>query len=534
MVNANYSRLSPEDEDGTLAFESLMSDLASVLDRLPPDEEDRRVEDVLRRICELLGVDSAVLWQESDVVPRAFSVTHSYCPGGGPQCPEAMLQEHFPYSSEQILAGRVVRFSSWDEMPAEAAVDRENAERFGIVSSLSLPISVGGESPRACLAFNATGQERGWPDVLVTQLQLVAQALAHALALSRAEEAYRTSETRAEAAADLADLAFLEVDFGAGILTTDDRLADLLGVTPTRQEGLQPIQFWVEHLHPDDAPHALDVRRQVIEGEREQFLIEYRYMHPSRGERWIQHVARATVRDAAGRAVRTVSVLRDITRSKRNEQDVHDLSRRMIRAHEEERAALARELHDDVSQRLAVLAINVGRAELATPQGEQAEAMRAVREGLVRLSDDVHSLAYQLHPAILEELGLAEALRTEGERHRSRGLHVWVHLDPSLAAVDDDLALCLFRVTQEALNNVTRHAEATVATVRLRRTDDGLLLAVSDNGVGFDPADPKTTGSLGLVSMRERARLVNGTLEIESAPGRGTTVIAWVPAEEAI
>ena len=237
----------------------------------------------------------------------------------------------------------------------------------------------------------------------------------------------------------------------------------------------------------------------------------------------------ATTTEASSR---TYGVLRDVTERYRVEADLRDLSRRLIRAHEEERAFLARELHDDVSQRLAVLAINVGRAELAAPQGEQAEAMRAVREGLVRLSDDVHSLAYQLHPSILEELGLAEALRTEGERYRRQGLHVWAHLDPSPATLAEDVALCLFRVAQEALSNVIRHAEATVATVRLRQTDGGLLLAVSDNGVGFDPADPGTSASLGLVSMRERARLVNGTLDIESAPGQGTTVIAWVPVEE--
>jgi signal transduction histidine kinase len=663
VTKPEESRLSAEHTDGSLAFETLMSDLSAGFVNLPPGEVDLRVEDVLRRVCELLGVDSSVLWQESAVHPQAFGVTHSYYRGGGPRHPEPMLQEHFPYVSEQILAGRMVRFSSWDELPAEAAVDRENAERLGVMSNLSLPISLGGATPLACLAFNAMGQERRWPDELVKQLQLVAQVFAQALARNRAEEAYRTSATRAEAAADLADLAFLEVDFGAGTMIADDRLNDLLGIPPDRQEGLQPIAFWAEHVHPDDAPDVQDVRRQAVEGKREQFLIEYRYLHPSRGERWIQHGARATARDAAGQAVRTVSVLRDVTQAKRDEQDVltrearltvgaelaglgffeidyaagtlfvddrlrdlcavpagleglqieafwlehihpddaprmadlnqrgrageveeflvdyrylapgqapkwirhiargatrgddgrlvkthgvlrdvtegyraeedlRDLSRRMIWAHEEERTRLARELHDDVSQRLAVLAINLGRAELAAPQGEPAEAMRAVREGLVRLSDDVHSLAYQLHPSILEELGLAEALRTEGERRRRQGLHVRVHLDPLPAALADDVALCLFRVTQEALNNVTRHADAKVATVRLRQADGGLLLAVSDNGAGFDPADQDKRGRLGLVSMRERARLVDGTLDIESAPGKGTTVIAWVPAKE--
>ena len=228
----------------------------------------------------------------------------------------------------------------------------------------------------------------------------------------------------------------------------------------------------------------------------------------------------------------TFGVLRDITERKRVEDELRDLSRRLIGAHEEERALLARELHDDVSQRLAVLAIDVGRAELAAPDGAQAEAMTAVREGLMRLSEDIHSLAYQLHPSVLEELGLDEALRAECERRGRQGaLDISVDLDPLPAVVGKDAALCLFRVAQEALNNVARHAGARAASVTLRQMDGGLLLAVRDDGVGFDPENPRKGMRLGLASMRERVRLVHGTLDIESAPGRGTTIVAWVPAE---
>jgi signal transduction histidine kinase len=217
---------------------------------------------------------------------------------------------------------------------------------------------------------------------------------------------------------------------------------------------------------------------------------------------------------------------------KRAEDELRDLSQRLIRAHEDERALLARELHDDVTQRLAVLAIDVGRVELAAPGGAQAETMRTIREGLVRLSEDIHSLAYQLHPSVLEELGLAEALRTECERVVRRGrVELAVELDALPAVVPKDAALCLFRVAQEALNNTIRHAGARAATVVLRQMDGGLLLAVRDDGVGFDPESPGRRRSLGLASMRERLRLANGTLEIESAPGRGTAVVAWVPVE---
>jgi len=185
-----------------------------------------------------------------------------------------------------------------------------------------------------------------------------------------------------------------------------------------------------------------------------------------------------------------------------------------------------------VTQRLALLAIDVGRAELVGTNGAQAGAMRAVRAELVRLSEDIHSLAYQLHPSVLQELGLAEALRAERERRvRQSPLELSADLDPLPAAVGKDEALCLFRMAQEALNNVVRHAGARAATLALRQMDGGLLLAVRDDGVGFDPASPGTGRRLGLASMRDRVRLVNGTLDVESAPGQGTAIVAWVPAE---
>ena len=275
----------------------------------------------------------------------------------------------------------------------------------------------------------------------------------------------------------------------------------------------------------------LDLRRQLHAGRLERLSVEYRFLHPTRGERWIHHVARVARRDATGRTLKSFGVLRDITEAKQAEEALRDLSRRLIRAHEDERALLARELHDDVTQRLAVLAIDIGRAELAAPDGAQADVMRSVRAELVRLSEDIHSLAYQLHPSVLEELGLVEALRAECERRGRQGrLAVAMNLESLPAVVGKEAQLCLFRVAQEALTNVARHAGTHAASVTLRQAEGGLLLAVSDDGVGFDPASPREGRSLGLASMRERLHLVNGTLDIETAPGRGTTIVAWVPA----
>ena len=248
----------------------------------------------------------------------------------------------------------------------------------------------------------------------------------------------------------------------------------------------------MEHLHPDDRERVLHLRQATARraswnASPSSIASCIRPM----GERWIHHLARVARRDATGRTLKSFGVLRDITPTKRAEDALRDLSRRLIRAHEDERALLARELHDDVTQRLAVLAIDVGRAELAAPDGAQAEAMRSVREELVRLSEDIHSLAYQLHPSVLEELGLVEALRAECERRGRQGrLDLTMDLESLAGVVGKEAELCLFRVAQEALNNVARHAGTHAASVTLRQVDGGLLLAVRDDGVGFDPESP--------------------------------------------
>jgi signal transduction histidine kinase len=218
---------------------------------------------------------------------------------------------------------------------------------------------------------------------------------------------------------------------------------------------------------------------------------------------------------------------------RRSEAAAHDLSGRLISAQEDERARLARELHDDVTQRLALLAIDAGREErkLSGPAG--GTAMRTMREGLVRLSEDVHALSYRLHPSILEDLGLIEALKSECEQFaRTSPVRLAVHAQEISERVPHEAALCLFRIAQEALRNIARHSGASRAEVSLRRLDGGLQLAVRDDGVGFDPARHRDRMRLGHAGMRQRAVLLGGRVDIDSSPGNGTVIRAWVPLKE--
>jgi signal transduction histidine kinase len=224
---------------------------------------------------------------------------------------------------------------------------------------------------------------------------------------------------------------------------------------------------------------------------------------------------------------------RERVERQRAEDTAHEFSRRLISAQEDERSRLARELHDDVTQRLALLAINAGRAAHKAGNGKSDEAMSAMRQGLTKLSEDVHALSYRLHPSILDDLGLIEALKNEAERFsQSESVPVDLKVEEDLVAPTGPIALGLFRIAQEALQNVGRHAKAGQVMMSLRQFDNGFEFCVRDDGVGFEPKVHRMRPSLGLASMQQRIYLLGGELNVESSPGHGTMVLAWVPSME--
>jgi signal transduction histidine kinase len=206
------------------------------------------------------------------------------------------------------------------------------------------------------------------------------------------------------------------------------------------------------------------------------------------------------------------------------EEDAREFARRLLTAHEDERRRLARELHDDLSQRLARLSIDAARVEKSLPASGEKESARTMRKDLARLSDDVHALSYQLHPSVLDDLGLNEALKVECEQFsRRESIRARLTAFEAPSPLPSEVAVCLFRIAQEALRNVARHSRASGVSVAVTRVNGGVRMTVKDDGVGFVPAQLRLR-SLGQASMRERARLVGGTIEVKSSPGHGTTV----------
>jgi signal transduction histidine kinase len=200
------------------------------------------------------------------------------------------------------------------------------------------------------------------------------------------------------------------------------------------------------------------------------------------------------------------------------------LGRRLINAHEHERAELARELHDNFQQQLGALAMMVGVNGSGDPDW--------IRNRLVCIGREMRAYAQRLHPPQLDDLGLADALRGECDRFaEAQGIPVRLFVDPSFAEPHPAQGLVLYRIVQEALQNVAKHAYAESVTIALQASPMHLKLSIRDDGKGFDPVRQRLLVSLGLYSMRQRVQAIGGTLEIESAFGRGSAILVSVPLD---
>jgi PAS domain S-box-containing protein len=286
---------------------------------------------------------------------------------------------------------------------------------------------------------------------------------------------------------------------------------------------------WAEGVHDEDRRRCMEIYSQAF-GSRQSFAMEYRMRRNDGEYRWIldNGVPRFN-RD--GSFAGYIGSCLDSTDRKLAEEALASVGRRLIEAHEEERTWIARELHDDIVQRLALLAIELARCDQQTvgSVADVHEYLQHARQRVADLGNDVQTLSHRLHSSKLEYLGLAAAAKSFcHELSEQKNVRIEFKHSDIPTAISKEISLCLFRVLQEALQNAVKHSSDQNFTVEVHGTKEGISLTVSDSGIGFDWQDAMNRRGLGLISMRERLRLVNGELSIQSEPGRGTTVLAHV------
>ncbi|MGE3977679.1 MAG: PAS domain S-box protein [Nitrospira sp.] len=346
----------------------------------------------------------------------------------------------------------------------------------------------------------------------------------------RTEQALRLSQGRLADILDIAEDAIIVTEDDRSITLFNQGAVKLFGYDPDEVLGnridlLLPERFRIDHplylnafAHDPESAHRMAQRREMfgLKKDGSEFPAEASISKLSLGERTTFTV-----------------IVRDITDRLRTERQLQSLTTELMTAQEEERRRIARELHDDVNQRLALLAIDMANM-LSDPSAlttQVKETIQSLNRRLVRISDDVRRMAYQFHPSILDDLGLTAALKQMADEWSEKtGIKTVIVQEETTDPLPREIASCLYRVAQESLTNIMKHARAARVELELTCGDQEITLSIYDTGVGFDLTDIRARHpGLGLVNMRERVRSVQGRLDIQSQLGRGTHIIVHIP-----
>ena len=337
-----------------------------------------------------------------------------------------------------------------------------------------------------------------------------------------AEEALRNSEERFRLAAQAGKMYAYTWDVASDVIVRAGDVSEVLG--STGEASLTREQL-LARVHPDDrASFNASVSERTPEHPDVQ--ISYRVLRPDGSVAWVEKTGHALF-DNDGRIVRMIGMVADITERKRAEEALSGMTRKLVEAQEQERTRIARELHDDINQRLALVTFEL--EQLRDAPSRIWSRVQDLQEQITDISGDIQALSHDLHSSQLEYLGavagMASLCKELGKR---QGMRIkW--RDDLRRALPKEIGLCLFRVLQEALHNAAKHSGVKEIEVQLRERSGDIHLIVRDLGKGFDTEVVRQGRGLGLTSMQERVRLVNGTIEIKSRPMGGTTIDVRVP-----
>jgi PAS domain S-box-containing protein len=362
--------------------------------------------------------------------------------------------------------------------------------------------------------------------LIAAQALLIAGLLLQRTRKRKAEAVLRESEERFRVMADTTPSLVWMCDPRGRITYLNDRRIAFTGPNPGAGYG----DNWITYVHPDDVEHMLSTLDQALKI-KQPFSQEYRLRRSDGVYRWMFDVASPRVNGDKSFGGFIGSAI-DTTDQKLAQQALEKISGQLIEAQESERRRIARDLHDDICQRLAVLSMEIEQAN-RTSNGSLAatkQNLRDIREHCSEIAGDVQSLAHQLHSSKLDYLGVVAAIRglcTEVSKQHQVNIEFTDKNVPK--PLPKDISLCLFRIAQEALHNAVKYSGANQFSVALYATEEEIQLVVRDRGAGFDVEEVKKNRGLGLVSMQERVHLVHGLLAVDSKPGKGTRIFAAVP-----
>jgi PAS domain S-box-containing protein len=344
-----------------------------------------------------------------------------------------------------------------------------------------------------------------------------------------AEEALRNKEAQLLQAQRIAGLGSWQWDPVADVVVWSEELYRIAGRDPNLPAPNYQRELW-QFFTAESWARLRDVVDKALR-DGTPYEIDLEMIRPDGNMRWIVGRGEAMY-DSNGGLMQLRGTVQDITERKQAEAALSSLGRRLISAQETERSRIARDLHDDIGQRLALLTVTIEEMRRSAP--DMPDELHSNLEDLLRqisdISSDVQAISHELHSHKLEHLGVVVAMRGFcKELSYQQKVEITFRNQDVPPHVPQEIALCLFRVLQEALHNAVKHSQVRYFEVELRGTTEAIYLTVHDGGVGFDPDTAFRGRGLGLTSMQERVKLVNGDIVITSQPKRGTTLRACVP-----
>ena len=362
--------------------------------------------------------------------------------------------------------------------------------------------------------------------LIVAQALLIIGLLWQRARKQKAEAVLRESEERFRVMADTTPSLVWMCDRHGEITYLNERRLAFTGPDPKAGYG----DSWIAYVHPDDVKGILDTLSQALK-DHKPFSKAYQLRRSDGVYRWMFDVAAPRV-NGDGSFAGFVGSAIDVTDQKLAQQALEKVSGQLIEAQEKERSRIARDLHDDICQRLALLSMEIEQANRSSngPAMAAKERLEEIRKHCSEIAGDVQSLSHQLHSSKLDYLGIVAAIRgfcSEFSKQHEVSIEFTDRNVPG--NLPKDVSLCLFRVAQEAMHNTLKYSGVNQFSVEISGMGDEIQLVVRDAGVGFDVEEVRENRGLGLVSMQERVHLVHGSFSVESQPGRGTKILAVVP-----
>ncbi|MFY4730174.1 PAS domain-containing sensor histidine kinase [Nitrospira sp. BLG_2] len=517
----------------THQLDKLLTELSVASVGLLGEAVDDVLIDTLRRLVEDLGADRSVFGFFT-IGSKELTMTHCYARPDIPRVPALDMTQKFPWLFEELGCGEAVRFSRPDDLPLKAAALRRYCRQQGLRSGLILPLCTYGPT-RFALAVSSLTKNRLWPNSILRPIWLIGNLLAGAV-IRRKQEEDRQREIDLKLAQEhqlrstiIESLPgnFFMIDIHGRLVRWNHNMEHVYGFSSQELSGMKTAKW----LIPEDR----DKHETMVKTCFRMGSAVCTYQGRTKDGRCIPFHTRA-VRTRIGNEFYIMGVESDISEQKRTEDQLRLLSSCLIGNQEKERHRLAQELHDDISQRLALVAAQL-ELFLRTPRDGDIDHSVSIRstdrilDNIRALASDVHKMAYGLHPAKLDQLGLPAALRSLcRDIGNLKRLRIRCSVEDIGKELPPPIALCFYRLAQESLHNVIKHSEATEVSLKLDVQGSELHLVVTDNGVGFDPPESESIHSgLGIISMKERLRQISGAFLLQSKPGQGTRVEAHVP-----